>query len=185
MREDPGGLHDRRIVVQRLALTLKDGAGNRAGRFVADGQELGHDLPRLEVTRQAHPARRAEVARHGAAGLTGEANRKAARHLERDSHRFGQRTVRQANKVLDEAIRRIGGSFDDRQRVPLDEAVDGHLYTVWNRPGGRISLPSVRDGVGHDPSRLALAYVHTVRPEMRYQVLGQHAEEMHEVDRNR
>ncbi len=52
VREDLGSAHDRGVVVQGLALTLKRRTDDDARRFIAHGDELGDDLPRLEVSRQ-------------------------------------------------------------------------------------------------------------------------------------
>src|SRR5687768_6121912 len=61
--------HHGSVVVKRLALSLKDGASDKAGRLISNRHELRNDLPRLETPRQAEPAGRAEITTHRAADL--------------------------------------------------------------------------------------------------------------------
>src|SRR5688500_20245169 len=107
MGQDLCGTHHRGVVVQWLPLPLEDRARDRARHLVTHGDELRHDLPWLEAPGQSHPAGRAEIAGHCAAGLAGEANREAAFDFERNAYGFCERPVVEPKEVLHEPVARI------------------------------------------------------------------------------
>src|ERR1051326_959526 len=100
MREDGRSLHHRRVVVQRLALSLKQRACDDARRLVAPRHPLRDDFPRLEIANQSKPAGGAEGTSHRAAGLAGNADGELALYLQRNPNRLGQRTIVKAKEVL-------------------------------------------------------------------------------------
>ena len=105
------------VVLEGLALALEHHAGHRPlGSLAADGQDLLHDLPGLEVALETQPAGLAELAAEGAARLRRDADAPSG-PLQRDPHRLEDAAVGSAEQVFDEGIDAAGPPVDDFQAV--------------------------------------------------------------------
>ena len=92
--QDLGRADDVVVVLEGLALALEHDPGHGPlGRLAADGEDLLHHLPGLEVAGEAQAARLAEGAGQRAADLRGHAHA-VARPLQGDAHRLEQGAVR-------------------------------------------------------------------------------------------
>jgi len=170
MREDLRRTDHVRVVVQRLALPLEHRAGDDARRFVAHGDELGDDLPRLEIARKPEAARRTEIATHGAAGLRGETHGEAPFAFERNAHRLRECAVVQPKQVLDESVARIGRALDDLQSPTVNMLINRLLDRTRHGTRRGISLAAVGDGMRDDPPRLRVADVGPARAQVRGEI---------------